>query len=129
METKDLLPLFCRDEKSGEPVCVNFFPTLCYFSAYQHFTPIYDILSHCFANIRRFALVLGVLIDIFCGNFAQAKISVVLANLCVFLISAVLITRCSSPDLVLSSSIHIFNVSHSMLPRHSSINLFKNSII
>ena len=85
METKDLLPLFCRGEKSGElgqPVRVNFFPTLCYFSAYQHFMPIYDILSHCFSNIRRFALILGVLIDIFYANFAEAKISLVL--ICTF---------------------------------------------
>ena len=84
METKDLLPLFCRDEKSGElgePVRVNF-AILCYFSAYRRFTPIYDILSNFFANFWCFALVLGVLIDIFCGNFAQAKISVVL--ICAF---------------------------------------------
>ena len=74
-----------KDEKSGELgelVRVNFFPTLCYFSAYQHFTPIYDTLSHCFANIRRFALIFGVLIDIFYANFAEANISCVL--ICTF---------------------------------------------
>ena len=84
METKDLLPLFCRGEKSGElgqPVCVIFFPNLCYFSAYRHFTSIYDILSNFFANIRRSALILGVL-DIFFAKFAEAKIALVL--ICTF---------------------------------------------